>query len=450
MTVKMYTTNQFGEYCEKEIFQSNPLSGAETLTENFATENSGFLGFGVALTGSSCYNLAKMEKEERHNLLKHLYTKEGLNLNVARLTIGSSDYSAELYTYDDVDQDIALKHFSIARDLNYIIPIVKEIAALNPKLKFYAAPWTPPAWMKTGHSIGGGFMREQYIDCYADYFVKYIQAYKEQGIEIYAVTPQNEPLAEQGGKMPSCLWHPDTEAKFILALKKKFDKNNIQTKIWCFDHGFDQIERRVEYYLNEYKELPQVCDGVAFHYYDACIEDTEYLKNKFQNISFHLTEGGPRLYDHYDTDWCKWGLMIVKSLKMRYSSFTGWNLMLDETGGPNVGPFPCGGFVTRNSQDGSLSYSGQYKAYKHFAHISDRSIIRGLNFKERYVCMAYYPKCDGVALRPEGCVIENPKNTELVLVNPTSQKAQLQYMHKGKYYYFELLPDTLATVIFED
>ena len=224
MKAKIITTNEYGEFIERDVFSSTPLSGISTATACSETENKGFVGCGVAITGASCYNLALMNKEDRQKLLKHLYTSEGLNMKIGRLTIGSSDYSAELYSYDDVEGDVELKHFSIDRDKDYIIPMIKEILEIKPDLKLFASPWSPPGWMKTGGSLGGGYMREKYLDVYAEYFVKYVKAYEAEGIKISAVTIQNEPETHQNGQMPACRWHPDTEAKFAGILRKAFDK----------------------------------------------------------------------------------------------------------------------------------------------------------------------------------------------------------------------------------
>ncbi len=444
MKAIMHTTNEYGEYISKPLNYGVPLSGITTAVKSKNVTNTDFIGFGVAITGSSCYNLSLMENSERYKLLRKLYSREGLNFGIGRLSIGSSDYSAEIYTYDDVKDDISLEHFSIERDKEYIIPIIKEILAIKPDLFLFASPWSPPGWMKTGGSVGGGYMREKYLDCYADYIVKYIKAYEAEGIKISAITPQNEPETQQDGRMPACIWHPDIEAKFIEILRKKFNESGIDTKIWCFDHNFSGAER-VAWCLKEYPGLKNECDGIAFHYYHGSIEQTKFLRAEYPELKLHFTEGGPRLYDNYDTDWCKWALMMIKALSNGYSSFTGWNLMLNEAGGPNVGPFFCGGLITRNSISGELSYSGQLKAFRHFKSITPTSQIFPLNFdRDDLKMFAFNGKGE---LKTEGCVVENESgNTELILVNPSSEKEQMQYLHCGKWWYIEMLPNTSATI----
>lgn len=247
--------------------------------------------------------------------------------------------------------------------------------------------------------------------------------------------------------MPACIWHPDIEARYIIALKKKLLAAGLDTKIWMFDHNFDGV-RRVDWTLEQYPQLRSDCDGIAFHYYSGSVEQTEYLKVKYPELSLHFTEGGPRLYDNYATDWCKWGIMISKTLGCGYSSFTGWNLMLDEMGGPNVGPFFCGGLITRRRDDGELSYSGQYKALRHISpFIKPSSVIYRAEFSADGSSMFSFPK---TAQPLTGAIIENKDSTALVLVNANTEKAQLQYFAHGSWWYIELLPDTLATVIFEE
>ena len=447
MKVIQYNTNKYGEFVSYEVKKALYMAGPSVAKKVEAYKNTGFWGFGVAITGASCYNLWKMDKEARTAFLKDIYGKDGLNLSVARISIGASDYSAELYTYDDECGDTSLTHFSIERDLEYIIPVIKEIIAINPQIRIFASPWTPPGWMKAGGSACGGHMRDSFVECYAEYFVKFLKAYKEHGIDIVAVTPQNEPETQQFGKMPACIWNPETEVHFVSALKKLLDKEGLDTQIWICDHSFGYCYR-VEWQMKTFENFKNDIGGFAFHYYDGGIEETAYLADEYPNLKLHFTEGGPRLYDHYDNDWCKWSTMMLKTLNNRYSSFTGWNLLLDETGGPNIGPFFCGGLATMDRQTKEIiNYSGQYKAFKHIApFVKESSVIYPLDFPKDNRAMFSYPNTG----KPfEGCAIENEDGSEcLVLVNPNGEKAQIQYEKDGDYYYFEVLPDTVATVVF--
>lgn len=449
MRVTQYATGNLQDYKKYNLKPAVFMSGAVSVTPEKEPFSNDFLGFGVAITGSSCYLLNEMPAKTRKEFLNSIYSKDGLGLSVGRITIGSSDYSAELYSYDDVTDDVELKHVSIERDKEYIIPMIKEILAINKDITLFASPWSPPGWMKTGGSMCGGYMREEYIDCYAEYIVRFLKAYEAEGIKIKALTPQNEPNTEQLGRMPTCVWHPDTEARFISILRKKLTENGLDTEIWMFDHSFISAESRVIWQLDTHKHLADECNGIAFHYYDGAIEQTRVLAEKYPNLALHFTEGGPRLYDNYATDWCKWSIMMAKVLGNGYSSFTGWNLMLDESGGPNIGPFSCGGLVTLNSVTKELSYSGQYKAFRHFApFIKEKAKIHPLKFENNSdQGMFSYPK---VGKPLEGVMLENTDGTEvLILVNQNEGKRQAQYFKDNKWWYIELLPNSVSTVVFE-
>jgi len=405
-----------------------------------------FEGFGVAITGSSCYNLSQMEPAERRQLLQRIYGEEGLGLCNARITFGSSDYSAELYSYDDVPGDVALKHFSIERDEAYIIPMIKEILAVNPKLRIFSSPWSPPGWMKTVGKMCGGYMREEYLECFAEYYLRALQAYEAHGIHISALTPQNEPESDQFGKMPACRWHPDAEARFVAILREKLTAAGMDTKIWLFDHNFIWWDRPM-WQLDTYPELKNQAQGVAFHYYKGSIEDVAPLQRKYPQLEYHFTEGGPRLYDNYGTDWCKWTEMMAKVMAQGFQSFCGWNLMLDETGGPNIGPFFCGGLVTRDSRSGELAYSGQLKAFAHTSRfIRPGAKIYPVSITGQDRIMFGYPKQSESVV---ACAAENTDGSFVVVAsNHNSDKRQLQFVFGDRWWHVELMPDSVSTVVF--
>jgi len=450
MPAKIRYTDQNHSLFEREIFLAPYAPGVEQLRVSL-DGSCGFMGFGVAITPSSCYELSLMEPSERKELLRKIYTKDGLGLSVGRICVGSSDYSPELYSYDDHPFDTSLEHFSVARDERYVIPMIKEIIEINPDIYLFASPWSPPGWMKTGGSMCGGYMREQYVDCYADYMIKFIKAYAEHGIKVSAITPQNETNTQQNGKMPACIWHPEIEARFIKLLRQKIQEENLDVRIWMYDHCFDDTNR-VLWALENCDGLSDDCDGVAFHYYNGAIEQTRIVKDTYPHLGLHFTEGGPRLTDHYDTDWCKWGLMIIKALKAGYRSFTGWNLILDETGGPNIGPFlsTCGGLITRDSRNGELSYSGQYKAFSHIVpYITPCSYIYPISTSDAYnFNMSKYPK---QPREIEGVLIDNQDGKKIVvLVNPNDYGLQTQIEIDGKLWYAELYADSIFTITIEE
>ena len=291
-------------------------------------------------------------------------------------------------------------------------------------------------------------MRDQYLDCYSEYILKFICAYAEHGIKINALTAQNELNCQKEANMPTCIWHPELEARFLSILSEKLKENRLDEKLWLYDNNFDDIER-VLWGLEHCEGLREICSGVAFHYYGGAVEQSAVVKQKYPDLELHFTEGGPRLTENYATDWCKWGLMIVKCLKVGYQSFTGWNVILNELGGPNVGPHigVCGGFVTLDNRTLELSYSGQYKAYAHISpYVTPASRIRAITVGDDYdLRMSRFPSH---SLKIEGALIENPDGKRIaVLVNPNTHGVQAQLEIDGVLWYVELSADSISTVI---
>lgn len=446
MKITQYYTDANHVRATRPVFPSVFMNNAINLTvgDPLGPE---FIGFGVAITGSSCYEMSLMNDDERKAFIEDTYGKSGIGLSVGRLCIGSCDYSAELYSYDDVEGDVNLEHFSIERDKAYIIPMIKEILKVNPDMYIYAAPWSPPGWMKTSGNLCGGYMRDCYIDVYADYLIKFVEEYEKCGIHVSALTPQNEPETQQHNSMPACVWHPETEAKFISVLRRKLTEKGLDTEIYLYDYNFSNWQRP-KWCLDEFENLKNECNAVSFHYYSGDITQTAPLRAAYPNLKYHFTEGGPRMLDHYADDWGKWGTMLVKTLNNGFSSFTGWNLLLDEHGGPNVGPHFCGGLVTRNNITAELTYSGQYKALGQIApYLQKGARVLHSELYENCECIfKYYTKVQPM----HACVFDNPDGTRVyVMVNPDEGKKQVQFVEGGSYHYVELMPNSVSALVVE-
>lgn len=247
-------------------------------------------GFGYTLTGGSAMHLMGLTAENRNALLQELFGAEGLAVSYLRISIGASDLDPEPFSYNDLaegQQDPELKQFSIKRDEKYLIPVLKQILAINPKIKLLGSPWSPPAWMKSNNSTIGGELLEQHFGSYALYFVKYIQAMQQQGIHLDAVTVQNEPL--HPGNNPSLLMHAWDQANFIKNhLGPAFKKAGLDTKIIIYDHNTDHIEYPIAV-LND-KEAKPYIDGSAFHLYNGSIEELDKLKQAHPDKNIYFTE----------------------------------------------------------------------------------------------------------------------------------------------------------------
>ncbi len=360
---------------EKDKFREIPVAGwgaasgtAAGVTVDASQRFQSILGFGGAFTDASCYLLSRMEAGARKKLLDEFFGPGGLGLSVGRTCMGASDYSRNAYSYDDAKTpDPELAHFSIEHDRAYILPMLHEALGVQPELFLFSTPWSPPGWMKAGGSMLGGSMRKQYFAAYAQYFVKFLEGYQAAGVPIRAVTTQNEVDTDQDGKMPASLWGQEYEAGFIKGfLGPALHAAGLDTKIWLLDHNYD-LWGRVMDMLSD-PALQPLVDGVAWHGYMGDPRAMTRVHRSFPEKGAYWTEGGPDYTaPDYATDWAKWAGTYAQILKNWARCIVAWNLVLDEKGRPNIGPFNCGGVVTLDSKTQKLTRSGQYWAFAHYA-----------------------------------------------------------------------------------
>ena len=249
-------------------------------------------GFGYALTGGSAMLIHHMATDKRAALLHSLFTTEGDGIGVTylRLTVGSSDMNDHVYSDDDLPEgqtDPEMAHFSLAPDQTDVIPVVKEILAINPKIKLLASPWSAPLWMKTTGVAQGGVLLPEYFPAYAKYWVKYIEGMKAEGITIDTLTIQNEPLNEKN--TPSMVMLSPEQADFIAHdLGPAFQKAGIKTKILLYDHNLDHPA-----YVTSILKDPDAAkyvDGSAWHLYGGKVDAMTQVHDAFPNKNIYFTE----------------------------------------------------------------------------------------------------------------------------------------------------------------
>jgi glucosylceramidase len=409
-----------GEAIAWKTRSSAPADAVVTLdpAKKFQT----ILGFGGAFTDASCYMFNQLAPMEREKLFHEMFGPSEMGLNVCRVCMGSSDYSTSVYSYDDGEVDPLLQRFSIAHDREYILPILRQARKVNPDLFLFGTPWSPPGWMKANGSMLGGSIRRRYIPNYAQYFVKFLQAYSAEGVPMQAVTPQNEVDTDQDGRMPACLFPQEYEIEFVQNLGPLLEKNNLDTKIWILDHNYNLWGRAVCELDNPF--VKKYANAVAWHGYYGHVDQISKAREYHPDASMHWTEGGPDYtWPDYLTDWAKWSGTFSDVLRNWCESITAWNLALDEQGRPNVGPFPCGGIVTINSQTKEITRCGQYWAFAHFA----RFIKRGA---KRFDSQSSAPEVNHVAVEsPDGrhvVVLTNPKTARTVSVQMGDSAAEVR------------------------
>ena len=338
-------------------------------------------GFGASFTDSAAYLInQKLSAEDRESLMTNLFSPEkGNGLSFVRNPMGSSDFSRTIYSYNDLpegESDLELRHFSIDHDREDIIPLVKRALELNPDLKLVASPWSPPAWMKSTESMIGGSLDTNLYDVYGNYFIRFLEAYREEGIEFYAVTPQNEPLYVPEN-YPGCSMPPVVQAAFInRSLGPKLEERFPGVKLLCYDHNWD----RPSYPEFVLENAGEYVDGVAWHVYGGSVEAQSEVLAKFQNSEVHFTEasGGEWVpaFDEAFFGEIRTGIQVLNNYSR---SMVLWNMALDENNGPVVPGFGqsiCRGVVTVNQQTGELTYNLDYYALAHFSKLIRPGSVR--------------------------------------------------------------------------
>jgi glucosylceramidase len=327
-------------------------------------------GFGYTLTQASAIVMNQMDPTAKNNLLTELFgnNQNSIGISYLRIAIGASDLSSSVYSYDDVPAgttDVSLSHFTLGNDLNEMVPLLQKILSINPSIKILATPWSAPVWMKDNNSSIGGSLSPTYYNVYANYFVKYIQAMKAQGISIDAITPQNEPLNAQNN--PSMIMSASQQADFIKNnLGPAFAASNIKTKIIVYDHNLDVLSYPIDILQDAAANL--FVDGSAFHLYGGFISGMTTVHNAFPQKNVYFTEQWTSSGGNFGNDLI-WHVknVVIGSMQNWSKIALDWNLAND----PSFGPHTNGGC---NTCMGALTIDGNIVvrnvAYYIIAHAS--------------------------------------------------------------------------------
>jgi len=368
--VRVWQTYRDRRYAASAPLAWQPLDAvaADAIVLDPRTEKQEILGFGGAMTDATCWLLSRLPAEERAAILHDLFAPEEMALNVCRTCIGASDYSRNVYSFDESEQpDPELARFSIDHDKEYILPMLREAQKLNPELYYFSSPWSPPGWMKPNKSMLGGSMRKPSYDAYARYFLKFLESYKAEGVEIQAVTVQNEVDTDQDSRMPACLWGQEYEMEFAgQHLGPVLRQAGLKTKIWVLDHNYSLWGRAIGELSDP--RVREYVDGIAWHGYVGDATAMTRVHEAFPQKNAYWTEGGPDISaPDYATDWARWGETFNGIVNNWARSITSWNVALDEQGKPNIGPFSCGGVITIENGSRKVTKSGQYWAFAHYS-----------------------------------------------------------------------------------
>lgn len=328
-------------------------------------------GFGFTLTAGSAQVINQMNAAKKQELLQELFgsATNSISISYLRISIAASDLNATVFSYDDMpigQTDVNLTNFNLGSDTTNLIPILKAILLINPNIKIMAVPWSAPIWMKDNNSTIGGSLQPQYYSVYAQYFVKYIQKMKEEGIVIDAVCPQNEPL--HGGNNPSMVMTAAQQATFIKnSLGPVFQTANIKTKIIIYDHNCDRPDYPIAV-LSDSDANPYI-DGSAFHLYGGDISALSTVHNTFPAKNVYFTEQWTSSEGSFAGD-LKWHSknVVIGSMRNWSKVALEWNLANDSSFGPHTpgGCTQCKGAITINSSESFV----RNVAYYIIAHAS--------------------------------------------------------------------------------
>lgn len=301
-------------------------------------------GFGFSLTGGSAQLMMKMTPANRAALIKELFAINDKNIGISylRISIGASDLNEFVFSYDDLpagQTDPALAKFNLAQDKKDVVPVLKEILAVNPKIKILGSPWSAPVWMKDNNDTRGGSLKPEYFDAYARYLVKYIQAMKAEGITIDAITVQNEPL--HPGNNPSMLMLAPDEAKFVKAnLGPAFKAAGVKTRIIIYDHNCDKPEYPISI-LND-AEAKKYIDGSAFHLYAGKIEALTEVHNAHPDKGVYFTEQWMGAPGNFKRDVAQHINKLTIGATRNWSrNVIEWNLAADPNSNPHTDRGGC-------------------------------------------------------------------------------------------------------------
>lgn len=331
------------------------------------------LGIGGALTDAAAETYAKLPAAKRRELIRAYYDpQDGIGYSLGRTTIHSCDFSSGSYTYV-ADGDRELKTFSIAHDEQFRLPLIRDaIAAAGGKLTMYASPWSPPAWMKDNQDmLHGGKLRPEFADAWARYFVAFIRAYEKAGVPIWGLTVQNEPMAVQ--RWESCFFTAEEERDFVRDhLGPVLAKDGLgDRKLITWDHNRTLMYERARVMLDDPAAAKYVW-GVGFHWYaNDSYDNVRRVKEAYPDTHVLLTEACLYPWDRAKMSEWHWGesygIALLRDFNNGADGWTDWNILLDETGGPNHVKNFCYAPVHADTQTGELLFMNSFYYIGHFS-----------------------------------------------------------------------------------
>lgn len=403
-----------------------------------------FLGIGGALTDAAAETFSKLPADKQMEVLQSYYdTAKGIGYTLGRTNMNSCDFSSDMYTYVN-DGDKELRSFNIAHDEKYKIPLIKRVMqATGNKLNLFVSPWSPPAWMKDNNDmLHGGKLKPDFYDSWANYYVKYIQALEKESVPVWGLTVQNEPMAKQTWE--SCMYTAEEERDFIKNhLGPTLQKNNFSNKkLIAWDHNRDLLYQRASTLLND-PDAAKYIWGIGFHWYESWngglqFENVKRVEETFPSKELLLTEGcnGNFSWQHFN-DWKlgeQYGLNMINDVNNGAIAWTDWNILLDETGGPNhVGNF-CFAPIHAKTKEGTLNYMNSYYYIGHLSKFIRPGAKRIISSSNRIQLLTT-------------AFINKDGKLAVVVMNPTSEKFSYRMYIGKKAVVANSLPHSIQTLV---
>ncbi|GAC1658516.1 MAG: glycoside hydrolase family 30 protein [Gemmatimonadaceae bacterium] len=406
-----------------------------------------FIGIGGALTDAAAETFAKLPASQQDEVLTAYYsTDRGIGYTLARTNIHSCDFSSASYTYVD-EGDTKLSSFSVAHDRQFRIPLIKRaMAASGNRLKIFASPWSPPAFMKDNNDmLHGGHLRPEYFHSWALYYAKFIKSYRKEGVPIWGITIQNEPMATQ--RWESCVYPAEDERDFlknhlgpVMAQQKLGDVN-----IMVWDHNRDLIVQRAQTIFDD-PGAAKYAWGIGFHWYEdwsggqQMYDNVALVKRLYPRKHIVFTEGTPATFD--STGYSRWSLgeaygrSMINDFNSGTEGWTDWNILLDEQGGPNhVGNF-CFAPIHADTRTGQLIYTNSYYYIGHFSKFIHPGARRILAAPSRSMLLTTaFANADGTLA--------------VVVMNPTTRKGPYSLVLGSSSVEINSPPHSIQTVVFK-
>lgn len=405
-----------------------------------------YFGIGAALTDASAETFYKLPEVKRKDLLKSYFDKkDGLGYTIARTNINSCDFSSDMYTYVQ-EGDSTLNSFNIQHDLKYKIPFIREAQqAAGGSFNLFASPWSPPAFMKSNNDmLHGGKLNPRYYDAWARYYARFIQEYEKAGLPVWGISIQNEPMATQ--RWESCIYTAEEERDFLKNhLGPTLKKSGMgDKKIIAWDHNRDLIYQRAQTYLSD-PEAAKYIWGIGFHWYEdwsggtPMYENVRRVHEAYPNTNLFFTEGCAESFD--STRYNAWSLgeeygrSMINDFNNGMVGFTDWNILLDQTGGPNHVQNFCFAPVHADTRTGELIYTNSFYYIGHFSKFIQPGARRIAATASRSQLLTTAFK------NPDGKIV-------VVVMNQSSKRDEYHLWVKGRSVRATALPHSISTLIF--